>query len=399
MEERKTGDVIFSRDFLLCFLSYFLLWLSFDLFLLFPLFVMQRGGSPIDVGIQFAIFYLPSVVARPLAGRLIDKHGRLKMIWFGALVMSATGFALLALMHGNYQSIKIPMAVILFVRGTGYGAFFAAFFTYAADLSSPENRARVIGLFGVSGLIGSGLAPRMGEIIIAHRGFAGFFWAAGILAFLSLVIALFLRERKPHEETGEKESGWAAFRNVTFSRKNIVILPGAFIFGYVLASFSTFGAPYFEQLKVPSIGNYFLVYGLTAGLVRIVLGDIADRFPRQTLAGLFFLLQAFGVSLLVVYPVNAFYLAAAAVAGGSHGILFPCLNALAVDSHPAKNRGLITSVFSATLEAGFTSGSYILGYAVAFFGYRSMFLSVAVVGALFSVFTLVLSSRKRSAGA
>lgn len=392
MNDRPTGKVILSRDFSLCFLSYFFLWISFDLFLLFPLFILQRGGNAVDVGLQTAIYYIPSVIVRPLAGRLLDRYGRLVVIWLGALLMSLTAVAFL-LLPGPYAEIKMWMAGILFVRGIGYGAFFAAFFTYAADLSQPENRARVIGLFGISGLIASGLAPRVGEMIIARFRFDGFFVASAALSLLSLVIALFLRERKPDAGPGGvgEESGWNVFRSVTFSRRNAIVLPGAFVFGYLMASFSTFGAPYFQEMHVPSIGNFFLFYGFSAGGIRLLLGGLADRYPRVRLISFCFLVYSAGLLLLVARPVASFYLAAAAIAGAAHGILFPCMTAAAVDAHEPKNRGMITSVFSACIEVGFSSGSYLLGHAVHSFGYSAMFVSVVVFGSIFGILVLLAS--------
>ena len=41
----------------------------------------------------------------------------------------------------------------------------------------------------------------------------------------------------------QDETGFNIFRKVTFSRRNLIILPGAFVFGFAIASFTTFGAP------------------------------------------------------------------------------------------------------------------------------------------------------------
>src|SRR3990172_5383646 len=166
MENRtSTGDVLLSRSFLLAFFSFFFLWISFDFFILFPLFILQKGGDSVDVGIQTAIFFLPSVSIRPIAGWLTDRLGRLKVLWFGSFLMVVTAFAFL-LLRGDYKTIKVWMALILLLRGAAFAAFNVAFFTYVVDLSSKENRARVIGLFGVSGLVADGLAPRIAEIVL-----------------------------------------------------------------------------------------------------------------------------------------------------------------------------------------------------------------------------------------
>jgi MFS family permease len=386
MQEKSMNvqKVLASRGFMLSFFSFFFVWISFDFFILFPLFILQRGGNSVDVGIQTAIFFIPSVILRPLAGWLTDHTGRLKTLWAGTAFMLVTSFAFL-LLKGNYQDFKVWCALILFARGMGFSAFYTAFFTYITDLAPSEIRARILGLFGVSGLIAHGCAPKIAELVLNQWKFDGYFIASGILATASLLISLFLREQ-PHLRT-KGENAFFSFRKVTFSRRNWIILPGAFAFGFAIASFNTFGAPYFEKIPGSSVGYFFLAYGLTAVLIRIAFGGFADRYPKWLLVSIFFALQAFGVILIICHPVQIYYLIAAALAGAAHGILFPTMTAMAVEAHPPENRGLVTSVFTGTMELGFSIGSYLFGLAVSMLGYPGMFIIAASCSALFAVYT------------
>ncbi len=300
--------------------------------------------------------------------------------------MVITSFAFL-LLPGSYESFKVWCAFILFVRGMAFSAFYTAFFTYTTDLAPIEIRARIIGLFGVSGLIAHGLAPRIAEMLLKEWHFNGYFIASGILATMSLVIAAFLSEQ-PHPRS-KAESALLSFRKVTFSSRNWIVLPGAFAFGFAIASFNTFGAPYFEQTSGTSVGYFFLSYGLTAVLVRIALGGLADRYKRSHLVSLFFALQAVGIILVICRPVQMYYLIAAVLCGAAHGILFPTMTAMAVDAHPPENRGLVTSVFTGTMELGFSLGSYLFGLSVAVLGYDGMFGIAAACSAFFALYTWI----------
>jgi MFS family permease len=380
-------NVFLSRSFLLSFFSFFFLWISFDFFILFPLFVLKSGGDSVDVGIQTFIFFFPAVIMRPVAGFLTDRIGRLRVLWFGSALMVITAFSFL-LLKGNYSQMKISMAFILFVRGVAFAAFYTAFFTYIVDLSSVENRARVIGMFGVSGLVGHGLAPWIGEHVMGAYGFPGFFAGSGILSLLSLMISSALKEA--HVVPEVKEGGWAIVRKVTLSSRNWIVLPGSFVFGYAVASYNTFGAPYFQMAGGATAGFFFLAYGLTAGTVRVLFGGIADHYPRWKLVAIFFALQGLGLSLLLLEPVSKYYLFAGAVSGGAHGILFPSLGAMAIDLHPQKYRGVVTSIFTGSMELGFSTGSYLLGVIVALAGYRIMFLSAVGLTILFGTFVVIL---------
>lgn len=392
VETQTTRSILFSKDFLLSFCSFFFLWISFDFFLVFPLFILDRGGNSVDVGLQTAIFFFPSVLIRPVAGWLTDRFGRLKILWSGISLMIATSLAFL-LLHGGYREIKFWMGAILFLRGAAFAAFYTAFFTYAADLSMPENRARVIGLFGISGLVAHGLAPRTAEMVIRQWQFPGYFWAMAILATLSLLISVFLSERPRPSASGER--GFTIFRSVTFSRRNVISLPGAFVFGFAIASFSTFGAPYFK-LSGMSVGSFFLTYGLTAGASRIILGGLADRFSRRILIAIFFGLEAAGIWMITLDPVHSFAITGAAICGIAHSILFPAMTAMIVDAHPPAYRGVVTSVFTAMIELGFSLGSYLLGFVVAGLGYKIMFLTAAAVGLLFAVYSAFAGRLTRS---
>jgi MFS family permease len=388
MQEKSLNvqKVLASRGFLLSFFSFFFVWISFDFFILFPLFILQRGGNSVDVGIQTAIFFIPSVILRPFAGWLTDHTGRLKTLWAGTAFMLFTSFAFL-LLPGSYQEFKLWCALILFARGMGFSAFYTAFFTYITDIAPSDIRARILGLFGVSGLIAHGCAPKIAELVLNQWKFEGYFIASGILATTSLVISLFLHEQ-PHPRT-KGENAFASFLKVTFSRRNWIILPGAFSFGFAIASFNTFGAPYFEKISGTSVGYFFLAYGLTAVLIRIAFGGWADRYPKWVLVAIFFALQAAGVVLIICNPVQTYYLIAAACAGAAHGILFPTMTAMAVEAHPPENRGLVTSVFTGTMELGFSIGSYLFGVAVSMLGYPGMFVIAASCSAVFAVYTLI----------
>src|ERR1051325_543387 len=120
-------ETLRSRNFQISFWSFFFLWISFDFFILLPLFILRRGGDSVDVGIQEAIFFLPSVLIRPVAGWFTDHIGRLKTLWTGSALMVVTALAFL-LLHGTYDQTKWSIALILFLRGTSFAAFYTAFF-------------------------------------------------------------------------------------------------------------------------------------------------------------------------------------------------------------------------------------------------------------------------------
>jgi MFS family permease len=63
---------------------------------------------------------------------------------------------------------------------------------------------------------------------------------------------------------------------------------------------------------------------------------------------------------------------------------------MAIDLHPQKYRGVVTSVFTGSMELGFSVGSYLLGIIVAIGGYRVMFLSAVAFAVSFGCLVAIV---------
>ena len=74
--------------------------------------------------------------------------------------------------------IGTALWVFTLVHFVLWGALFATYFTYAADLAPPERRTEGIAIFGVAGLLSSGIGPALGEIVLDHGGYPGLFLVA-----------------------------------------------------------------------------------------------------------------------------------------------------------------------------------------------------------------------------
>src|SRR5262249_56057197 len=144
--------------------------LSLAMFLLVPLFVRALGGSDLTIGLVLGVSAAASVAARPLVGLLLDAAGRRPVLLVAGVLNVLSWLPFIAL--------RTP-GPWLFVCATAHaivwGALFAAYFTYAADLTPPIRRAEGIAVFGVFGMAANGLGPMLGERIIAPCAFPAFF--------------------------------------------------------------------------------------------------------------------------------------------------------------------------------------------------------------------------------
>ena len=284
---------------------------------------------------------------RPIAGWLTDRIGRLRVLWFGSTLMVVTVFLFL-LLYGTYDEMKYWMGITLFLRGTAFAAFIQPFLVHHRSIFNSKSGTCNRNVWCVRtrgtwpGSLGSNVCSSITGFPVSSQRLR-------LFSLTSLIISAILKEK--HVVAAFEEGGWAIIKSVTFSARNLIILPGAFVFGFVVASYNTFGAPYFTEMGVTT-GSFFLAYGLTAGAVRVIFGGAADRYQRWKLVSIFFALQATGLSMLLLQPFGRYYLFAGAVSGGAHGILFPSLSAMAIDAHPQKFRGVVASFFTGMMESG-----------------------------------------------
>ena len=143
------------------------------------------------------------------------------------------------------------------------------------------------------------------------------------------------------------------------------------------------------------MGTFFLVYGLCAGAFRILLGGLVDRYPRWALITIFSLIQGIGIGIIVLQPIQYVYLVTAVCCGIAHAFLYPSLTAIAIDAHP-ENRGVVTSIFTAVIELGFSLGSYVLGWVIAMYSFHAMFLSCTVLATVFAAYVWISSKRRET---
>ena len=71
---------------------------------------------------------------------------------------------------------SIPaLGVLRAVQGVGFSAFFVANYIHVVELVPYERRGWALGIYGLSGLLSTSLAPLAGEFLVRHVGFAWFF--------------------------------------------------------------------------------------------------------------------------------------------------------------------------------------------------------------------------------
>jgi len=348
---------------------------SMGAFFLFPLFIISRGGNKADIGLLMGIMTLSSVLARPWISQMVDKIGRKKSYFIGTL-SNAIVPAIHILFQGDISSFYIPLIGLRIIHGMGVGLCFTAAITYVSDIIPQERLNEGLGMFGVTALVAMAVGPSMAEPIIENLGFNAFFLTISALGASAMILVVFLPETFIPSASAEKG---ISFFTVLKSRKILAVAAVAMFFGAGLAAQGSFVAPYVKYLGLPNISIFFIAYSSAAILTRVTGAKLADRVGEENILPWSFVVNAIGY-LAIVFITNSWQLALVGfVTGCGHGMIFPCLNALAVRDEPVEIRGKISGIFTGAMDGGMFIGSITLGYIGEWFGFTPIFVTTFFV--------------------
>jgi DHA1 family tetracycline resistance protein-like MFS transporter len=181
-----------KRALLTVFLTILLDLIGFGMILPFLTFYAQEfHATPLQIGLLFSSYSLTQLLCAPLLGRLSDRIGR-RPVLLGSIAGSAISYVVFALAP-NY-------AVLLLARSLSgvAAANYAIAQAYMADVSTPQERSKAMGLVGAAFGLGFVLGPALGGILeqlggtvpaLAHLGPRLVPFAAAGLSALNLLIA------------------------------------------------------------------------------------------------------------------------------------------------------------------------------------------------------------------
>ena len=386
---------LYTRAFVVACAIHLVGALSLAMWMLQPLYVRALGGTEVTIGLVLGLSMVASVATRPLVGSALDRFGRRHVLLAAgcANALSWLPFFLLA-------RVSPWLYWWSAVHAVAWGALFAAYFTYAADLAPPARRAEGIAIFGMAGMIANGVGPWGGEIILERAGFGAFFATAALLALLSAGLTLLVPRRPRHAVAAPHGARrhWladlvAVARHPGLGR----VLVATMVLGFAIDAAFFFVAPFVHGLGMPRAGSFFIAYSATSVVIRFlgrrhldVLGPHRTSIPAF---GFF----ALGLLALGLLPARGVLVLSGMGCGAGHGTLFPVLNALATRRAPAGLQGTVVSLHTAALDLGGMVGTPLCGLLAQFASYPAMF-AVTALACLGGLLLMLLDPVRRGAG-
>jgi DHA1 family tetracycline resistance protein-like MFS transporter len=358
-----------------------------------PFYAEHFGASAMVVGMLQASFSLMQFLFAPFWGRLSDRIGRKPVILIGLF-----GSAVCYLVFGLAESLAV-LFVARILAGIA-GANIATAQAYMADVTTPENRAKGMGLIGAAFGLGFIFGPAIGGLL------SGFGPAvpplfAGALSFVNFVAACFVlpESRVVSSVARPRVSRLKALTNA-LTRPGLPQL--LLIFFLVTGAFSSFEATFalFGERRfgfTPSnIGYVFAFVGVVLTMVQGgLVGRLAKRFGEQRLMPAGILALAAGLALLPLVTSTAGLLVACALLAIGNGFNNPSVSSLISRITSADDQGGVLGVSQSVSSLARIIGPFAGGAAFDRFGAVAPFTGAAAIMVVALIIALGSVARMR----
>ena len=185
MQTEKTDEKFFTTPLIIIFVTVFIDLIGFGMVIpILPYYANTApfNATPLEIGFLVATYSLMQFFFSPVLGRLSDRYGR-RPILFISLLGSAVGYFVIG--FANTLLLVFLGRIIGGITGGNISTAQA----YIADVTSKENRAKGMGLFGAAFGLGFIFGPAMTGILSKYGVHVPFFFAAGLS--LANAIALY----------------------------------------------------------------------------------------------------------------------------------------------------------------------------------------------------------------
>jgi len=305
-----------------------------------PLYAERFGASPLVIGLLLAIYSAMQCLFAPILGKLSDRVGRRPV-----LLLSVIGTSLGFLLMGLANSLWLLFVARVIDGVTGGNISTAQ--AYIADVTSPEERSRGMGLIGAAFGLGFIFGPAIGGLLSHFSLSAPFLFASVLAAVNAVAIYFLLPESLPLErrsQTRESAPFSALFRQA-MQRPLGVILTAYF---FTVVSFSLLTATYalFTERRfgysAAQNGYIFAGQGLLGAVIQGgLLGWLVKAFGDKKLVITGTATLALSLFLLPMSTTTAYLLWVTTGVAIGHSLVLAPLNAMASKSVSESAQGQI----------------------------------------------------------
>ncbi len=361
---------------------------------LLPFYAEYFMASPTEVGLIMATYSFTQFLAAPFWGRLSDNIGRRPV-----LLVSLMGLAI------SYILLGLSDTLLLLFLARAIGGFMAgnisAAFAYAADVTTPENRAKAMGLIGAAFGVGFTLGPALGGILAGSDPLDADFktpaYSSAVLSGVAYLLTLFFLKESLNVKTRLKTAKKHNFFRLV-SQPDICILMTltflcTFAFAGLEATFAMWSKRQFGWGPEQN-GYLFAFVGLLGAVIQgSLIGRLVKKFGEGLLMlqGSIFLFL--GILLIPFASSIGVLIVAMILTGYGFSIMTPSLNSLISLKVSDQEQGEIMGVTRSTSTLARIVGPASAGLIFGVFGKDFPFYGGALI-MLFVICILIVTLKR-----
>lgn len=375
MRKRSADSGSVFRPILLLAVTVFIDLLGFGIILPnLPRYIQQAvgqtaGDAAFVGGLLGASYSLTQFLCAPLWGRYSDRAGRRPVILISLLGVGLA-YIFFGLSNGHLWMLFTARLLAGFLSSASIGVAFA----YVADVTTPENRAKGLGLLGACFGLGFMMGPALGGILGKFSLSLPAYVAAGMALANFFFSVKFLPESLSAEERAARLAAQEHLPFLALARR---VLTGPTVGLYVLSFISIFGFAAIEQVfgffllarHIAEEPNLPLRFGFVMAFVGIIgiiiqgglIGRLVTRFGEGRLAQLGMLILICGY-IAITLPTSwgvGIFLCAIPLSGG-RSLMGPAISAL-ISRKSTLGQGLNLSIQQSFDALARTVGPLVAG--------------------------------------
>ncbi|MCH7578508.1 MAG: MFS transporter [Chloroflexi bacterium] len=408
LEARVVRPLIENQILLVVCITTMVVMLGFGIISpVLPLYAQSFGVGTAMIGLTITVFGAARLVMNLPAGFLSERYGR-RLLLVGGPAVTALGS-----LAGGLAPTFGWLIASRFVAGAGSAIYMTGAMILLTDITTDENRGRLMSIFQGSLLAGVSLGPAVGGFVAEGFGLAAPFF---LVAALAGVATLWSFARMPETVHLSREQARAAAeqsRDETPPRQtarqsvlSLLARPDFLLVSMLTMSiFLTRTGGRLTLLPLVganrldmSPGLLGLIFAMMTVLQLIVLvpgGTMIDKLGRKALIVPSALVTGVALVLFALSGQVWMFIMAAVIHGFGTGILGPAPAAYAADIAPPGMRGVTMGLYRTFGDAGFVIGPVALGGLADLTGFgpalafnAMVLVSVAMMFAIFARETL-----------
>ena len=355
------------------------------------IYAKQITSTDAYAGVMTGAFTLAALFIRIVAGKMLDKIGRRKVLMFG---VGITVLSTVAYLLTNNIYIIIFLRVM---QGVGFGISSTAIATIVTDVTPESRMLEGIGYSGVGITITTAIGPSIALALVGENydKFNVLFIVTAAVALFTILLSFKLSYK---EVVSKKEEGTCDGEGISISK---IIIPSIVLFIAAVAESTilAFAALYGIELGFSNIGLFFTINAMGILASRLFINQIVNKLGTNVVVSsgvLIFADSIFGIAVTKTYIM---LIIMGFLCGVMVGSLLPIVNLLILDS--ASSRGMANAIYYALIDGGYGIGSIMWGQVVVACGYRWIYAysSISLVVAFLIFVTSIVKSKRKSSEA